>query len=137
MGKSADVIAARQAAYGLLRQRFPSSAIEWAKTIRWDPLDKIDLDRFDTQDETNWAAYGAPDHVQLEIDQYKKGENKPLIGVQPPGADAPILIIDGHHRYLARERMHKSRVLAYVGHVPRAEGPWLDTHLSQKGGDSA
>jgi hypothetical protein len=136
VSKSADSIAARQAVYGLLRRRFPADAVAWTKTVRWDPLEKVDLDRFDTQDEANWAAYTNPDHVQLEVEQYKAGENKPLIAVQPPGADAKILIIDGHHRYLARERMHKSRVLAYVGHVPQAEGPWLDTHLSQKGGDS-
>lgn len=134
MGKSADSIAAREQVYRQLRQRFPKPAIEWVKTIRWDPVDKVPLDDFDTQDKQNWAAFHSPDHVELEVKQYEKGENDPIIGVQPPGG--PILVIDGHHRWLAREKMGKSRIEAYVGHVPAGDGPWLYTHLSQKGGDS-
>lgn len=136
MGKSADSIAAREKVYGQLRQRFPKQAIEWVKLVQWDPCDKVDLGQFDTQDEKSWAAYRSPDHVDREIEQYRQGDNDPIIGVVGPGKDARIEIIDGHHRYLARQRMGKSRVEAYVGHVPSDEGPWSYTHLSQKGGDS-
>lgn len=136
MSKSADSLAAREQVYKQLDKRFPKSAISWVKLIQWDPAAKVDLDEFDTGDERSWAAYRAPDHVALEVEQYKAGENDPIIGVVGPGKNAKILIIDGHHRYLAREKMNKSRVEAYVGHVPSDEGPWLYTHMSQKGGDS-
>jgi hypothetical protein len=136
MSKSADALAARQQVYSQLVKRFPKDAIEWVKLVQWDPADKIPLDEFDTQDEKSWAAYRAPAHVDLEIEQYKTGDNDPIIGVIGPGKDAKIEIIDGHHRYLARQRMDKARVETYVGHVPSDEGPWSYTHLSQKGGDS-
>jgi len=134
VGKSADSIAAREQVYRQLRERFPKEAIEWVKTIPWDPVGKVPLDEFDTQDERNWAAFRNPAHVDQEVKQYERGENDPIIAVKPP--DDPILIIDGHHRYLAREKMNKNRVEAYVGRVPAGDGPWLYTHLSQKGGDS-
>lgn len=133
---SADGLAAREQAYAQLDKRFPKSAISWVKLIRWDPATKVDLDDFDTADEQSWAAFRAPDHVQREVEQYQKGVNDPIIAVLGPGKNAKALIIDGHHRYLAREKMGKSRVEAYIGHVPSDEGPWSYTHLSQKGGDS-
>lgn len=136
MSKSADSLAARHQVYKQLHKRFPKEAIEWVNLVQWDPVAKVPLDQFDTADETSWAAYRAPDHVQHEIEQYEQGDNDPIIGVVGPGNNAPIQIIDGHHRYLARERMHKSRIPAYVGRVPSDEGPWKYTHLSQKGGDS-
>lgn len=134
MGKSADSIAARQQVYRQLHDRFPKQSIEWVKTIRWDPADKVSLDDFDTQDETNWAAYKNPAHVEREVEQYENGENDPIIAIKP--GDGPLIIVDGHHRYLARRKMGKSRAMTFVGHVPAGDGPWLYTHLSQKGGDS-
>lgn len=136
MSKSADSLAARQQVYAQLSLRFPKAAIEWVKLVQWSPADMIDLDQFDTADEKSWAAYRSPDHVEQEIEQYKKGDNDPLVGVLGPGKNDQIEIIDGHHRFLARERMGKKRVEAYVAKVPSDEGPWSYTHLSQKGGDS-
>lgn len=136
MSKSSDSIAAREKVYKQLRSRFPKDAIEWVRLVQWDPCTKVDLDLFNTSDEKSWSAYRSPDHVEREVEQYQKGKNDPIIGVQGPGDDSPIEIIDGHHRFLARGRMGKGRVEAYVGHVPSDEGPWSYTHLSQKGGDS-
>lgn len=136
MSKSADQIAAREKVYQQLADRFPKEAIAWVKLIRWDPASKIPLNEFDTADEQSWAAYRAPDHVAREVQDYKDGKNDPIVGVVGPGPTDQILIIDGHHRYLAREKMDKNTVLSYIGHVPRDEGPWKYTHLSQKGGDS-
>lgn len=134
--RSADSIAAREQVYRQLDRRFPKSAIAWVKLVPWDPAQKVRLDDFDTGDEQNWAAFRAPDHVQREVEQYEKGRNDPIIAVVGPGKNAKALIIDGHHRFLAREKMDKGRVEAYIGHVPSDQGPWLYTHLSQKGGDS-
>lgn len=134
--KSADSIKARNDVYDQLDKRFPKSAISWVKLVPWDPATKVSLDAFDTANEQSWAAYRAPDHVLREVEQYKQGENDPIIAVMGPGKNAKAVIIDGHHRYLAREKMNKGRVEAFIGHVPSDEGPWLYTHMSQKGGDS-
>jgi hypothetical protein len=134
--KSADSLAARQVVYAQLAKRFPKQAIEWVKLVQWAPVQKYDLDEFDAQDEKSWAAYRSPAHVEREVEQYKDGDNDPLVGVIGPGKKPKIEIIDGHHRYLAREKMGKNKVEAYVATVPSDEGPWSYTHLSQKGGDS-
>lgn len=135
MGKSADSIAARQQVYDQLSKRFPKSSIEWVKSARWDPPDKIDLDEFDTSDRSDWAASSDHDRVDHEVQKWQDGTANPIVAIQV-GGSPQLIIVDGHHRYLARERMHKHRVRAYVGHVPNNQGPWMETHLSQKGGAS-
>lgn len=134
MGKSADSIAARQQVYTQMLTRFPPDSIAWIKTVRWDPAEKIDLDEFETSDVSDWAASHDPKRVDHEVEKWQSGEANPIVAVQV--GDGPLMIVDGHHRYLARQRMHKGRVLAFVGHVPTAVGPWSETHLSQKGGNS-
>jgi hypothetical protein len=135
MSKSADSIAAREQVYNQLSGKFPKDAITWVKTVRWDPPAKYDLDEFDTDDASDWSASKDPKRVDHEIERWQSGRAHPIVTVQV--GDGPLIIVDGHHRFLARERMHKGRALAFVGHVPNTTGPWMDTHLSQKGGDSA
>lgn len=135
MGKSADSIAARQQVYTQLKDRFPAESIQWVRAARWDPPTKIDLDRFDTSDRTDWAAAAEPDKVAEEAHKWQSGTANPIVAIQV-GSSPQLIIVDGHHRYIAREHMHKSRVLAFVGHVPDHNGPWMETHLSQKGGPS-
>lgn len=135
MSKSADSLAARQQVYTQLSARFPTDSIAWVKTVRWDPADKYDLDRFDTSDRNDWAAATEPDKVSEEEQKWRDGTADPAVAVQV-GTSPQLIIIDGHHRFIAREHMHKNRMLAYVGHVPNDRGPWMETHLSQKGGPS-
>jgi hypothetical protein len=135
MGKSADALAARQQAYKQLSARFPSKSISWVKQVRWDPVAKIDLDEFDTSSRTEWAASHEPKQVAREVQKWQDGTADPIIAIQV-GTSPQLVIVDGHHRYIGRERMHKHRVLALVGHVPDTDGPWMETHLSQFGGAS-
>lgn len=135
MSKSADSIAARQQVYDQLSKRFPKSSIEWVKSARWDPAEKIDLDEFDTASRSDWAAATDPKQVDREVQKWQDKTADPIVAIQV-GSSPQLIIVDGHHRYIARERMHKSRVLAYVGRVPNSNGPWMETHLYQKGGPS-
>jgi len=135
MGKSADQIAAREQVYKQLARRFPPDAIAWVKTVRWDPATKIDLDRFDTSDRSDWAAASEPKLVAQEVSKWQSGEAEPAVAVQI-GTSPQLVIVDGHHRFIAREHMHKHRMLTWVGHVPNNTGPWMETHLSQFGGPS-
>lgn len=135
MSKSADSLAARQAVYKQMSAKFPPDSIAWVKTVRWDPATKIGLDKFETSDQDSWAASKDPARVDHEVTQWNINAAKPIVAVQV--GDGPIIIVDGHHRFLAREKMGKGRVMAWLGHVPNNTGPWMDTHLSQKGGDSA
>jgi len=135
MGGSADVLAARQKVYAQLSGRFPAKAIQWVRTARWEPVVKVDLDRFDTSDRTDWQASHDPKQVAHEVNKWQSGEADPIVAIQI-GNSPQLVIVDGHHRFIARERMHKKRVLAWVGHVPDHTGPWMETHLSQFGGPS-
>lgn len=135
MSKSADAIAVRQAVYTQMSAKFPAASIAWIKTVRWDPAEKVPLGRFDTSDSDSWAASKDPARVDHEVSQWRIGAAKPIVAVQV--GDGPLVIVDGHHRYLARKKMDKGRATTWVGHVPNSTGPWMDTHLSQKGGDSA
>ena len=136
MSKSADAIAARERVYAQLASRFPAAAIAWVKAAAWEPVQKIDLDGFDTADQSSWAAASDPKQVDHEVEKWQDGSAEPIVAVQI-GNSPQYVIIDGHHRYIARERMHKKRVLAWLGHVPNADGPWMETHAFQFGGDSA
>lgn len=135
MGKSADALAARQQVYTQLKDRFPASSIQWVKQVRWDPATKIDLDKFEVSDRADWAASHDPKQVDHEVQKWQDGTANPIVAIQV-GTSGLLIIVDGHHRYLAREHMHKGRVRAYVGYVPNDRGPWMETHLSQKGGVS-
>jgi hypothetical protein len=136
MSKSAGALAARQQVYAQLVKRFPASAIGWVRSAVWEPVRKVGLDRFDTAGQSSWAAASQPQNVDREVQKWQDGSAEPIVAVQV-GGSPQYVIIDGHHRYIARERMHKGRVLAWVGHVPSANGPWMETHSFQIGGDSA
>lgn len=135
MGKSADALAARQQVYAQLSTRFPPKSIAWVKQVRWDPPTKIDLDQFDTSDRVGWAASHEPDAVAKEVEKWKNGTADPIVAIQV-GSSPQLIIVDGHHRFIGREHMHKNRALAFVGHVPNNTGPWMETHLYQFGGPS-
>jgi len=135
MSKSADSIAAREQVYKQLSRRFPPDAIAWVKTVRWDPAAKIDLDEFDTSDRSDWAAASEPKQVEREVSKWQDGTAAPAVAIRI-GASPQLIIVDGHHRLMAREHMHKRRMLTWVGYVPNNTGPWMETHLSQFGGPS-
>jgi len=116
---------------GQMRQNYPEKALGWMRDARWIGPVRIPQDRINTSDEDSWAA----SHEPKAVDRFAKaikdgtGHTNPVVMVQKPGDDKTE-IIDGHHRTLAYRKLGKP-VLAYVGFVPRDDGPWDETHSAQ------
>ena len=115
--------------YNQLLGNYPPASIAWVKSVRWIGPVRIPTDRVNTADEGSWAASHQPHAVRRHMREIKAGASKPVIMVQKPG-EAKAEVIDGHHRYLGYRSLGKP-VVAYVGFVPRGEGPWDETHASQ------
>jgi HK97 family phage portal protein len=125
------------AVYAEMAKRFPADAIEWIRDADWSGPVNVGADQIDTSHSDTWAAASDGTAEKYRGKLRKKiaaGEHpKPVILVRTPGSDKDI-VIDGHHRVLAALAEGRT-VRAYVGKVSASTGPWLETHVSQKGGN--
>lgn len=133
MGKSADAIATREHVYQQMLSKFPSKAIEWVRTVRWTGPVEIDPTQIDDSGKSSWRASHDPAKVEADRQKNREGRGKPIILVRGP--NGKLKIVDGHHRFLAAEQEDRP-VRAWVGRIPRDEGPWNETHAYQIGGPS-
>ncbi len=119
----------------LLSQDYPASAMSWAYHATWSgpvnvPLKHVDPDMsaFDTAD---------PNHVDDFVAMLQNGEKiKPVILVKRPGKHK-LLLVDGHHRFIAASVVKQDHVKAYVATVDSDHGPWEDMHAAQVHSPSA
>ena len=100
-----------------LRSNFPEEKIQWVKRARWVGPIEVPFERIDTDSIDTWASSHQPDAVNRFARDIKanRGHANPSVLVQRPG-NPKALIIDGHHRALARKKLGKP-VLAYVGFI--------------------
>jgi len=121
--------------YAMMEGNFPDKALEWVKHSTWVgpvqvPWERVDDDSIDT-----WAASHQPDTVARFAREIAKGgaHTNPSVLVQRADhPDGRAIIIDGHHRAMARHFKLNKPVLAYVGTVPaRYMDQALETHSSQ------
>ena len=117
-----------------LSDDFPPGALGWVSTIPWTGPQRIDLKLVDWSALKSWAAYNEMDRVEDFATKIKNGWDKPIVTVRVPD-DERVRIVDGHHRALAYATLKKP-IMAYVGEVPKAKGPWDETHSSQYTGPS-
>jgi 8-oxo-dGTP pyrophosphatase MutT (NUDIX family) len=119
--------------YNQLLHNYPPKAIEWVKDprIHWIGPVEIPLARVNTSDESSWAASHEAAAVRRFAREMKAGtgHTNPVVMVQKPG-ESKTEVIDGHHRYLACRLLHWP-CKSYVGFLPRADGPWDETHSLQ------
>jgi len=119
--------------YSQLLQNFDPKGIQWVldPRIHWVGPVGIPGDRVDVDDEEKWAAHHQPARVRHFAGQYRRGEDvSPGVSVQKPGRPK-INVVDGHHRYLGSQKAGK-QFLTYLGFVPDEDGPWDETHSSQR-----
>jgi hypothetical protein len=123
--------------YAEMRKNFPADALDWVKDADWEGPLNVGADQIDLSHADTWAAASDGSAEAFRAKLRKKidaGKHpKPAILVRTPGGDKDI-VIDGHHRTLAAVA-ESHPVWAFVGRVPSATGPWLETHVSQKGGN--
>jgi hypothetical protein len=121
--------------YSLMESNFPDSALEWVKHSTWHGPCHVPWSRVDDDDIDSWAASHQPEAVNRFAREIAKGgkHTEPAILVhQANHSDGREVIIDGHHRSMARHFKLGKPVLAYVGTVPpRWMQQALETHSSQ------
>ena len=129
--------------YACMESNFPDSALEWVKHSTWVGPVHVPWSRVDDDDIDSWAASHQPEAVQRFAKEIARGgkHTEPSILVhQANHPDGREVVIDGHHRAMARHFKLGKPVLAYVGTVPARWMPQaLQTHSSQlhQGADPA
>jgi len=118
--------------YVQMAKNFPPDAIQWVKRARWIGPVNIPWERIDDDDVESWAASHQPEKVKEFEDLIKShsGHVAPSVTIQDN--DSPkAIIIDGHHRALARKNL-KMPVLSYVGMIdPKDRQAAEETHSKQ------
>jgi 2'-5' RNA ligase superfamily len=120
-----------------LSEDFPPAALTWVDDpdVTWSGPTLVDTAQLDFGDEASWAAHHEPDKVEHFKKKIKKWQRtgrtvKPIVLVHAPGNDRDV-IVDGHHRAVAGRALD-ALLPAFIAQVPRADGPWLETHASQR-----
>lgn len=112
-----------------LAQDFPVKAMRWIDHAVVEGPVAVPIADVNTKDRDEWAAT----HEPAKVDRFKAkmaaGQMKPILMTQGPKGKK--VIIDGHHRFTAAEKLGHTHVLAYVAHVPTNSGPWDEMHSSQ------
>jgi hypothetical protein len=117
--------------YDQLLGNFPASALKWVLKAEWRLCD-VPQEMIDYADESKWAAAKQPKHVAEFARRYERGEKvDPPVMVDEPG-HAHLIVADGRHRSLARRKMGKPTVTAYVGTVAKRGGPWMRIYQQQE-----
>jgi hypothetical protein len=118
--------------YDQMAKNFPPDAIEWVKRAHWLGPMNIPWARIDSDDVQSWAASHQPDKVKEfeRLIQAHGGHVAPSVVIQDD--DSPkAIIIDGHHRALARKNLNMD-VLAYIGVIDRKDRKEAEETHSQQ-----
>ena len=107
---------------------FPPSAMAWMHHASWSGPVKVPLSHIDPT--MPWMDDPDPAHVEEFVQELEQGQKlKPVILVKTPDDDK-LLLIDGHHRYLAYAQLDKP-IRAFIGTVEDNHGPWEAMHTDQ------
>lgn len=123
-----------QSAYEQMLEDYPPDAIQWMHDARWEGPTRVPALSVDYGKDDEWQASHERDKVERFKKKIKKRLDngkpiKPVVLVKTPENDK-FTVIDGHHRALAYRELGEP-LLAWVGHVDKERGPWLETHSSQ------
>jgi hypothetical protein len=112
-----------------LAHDFPVKAMKWLDHAVVEGPVPVPIKDVSTKDRDEWAATHEPAKVERFKAKMAAGQMKPILMVQPPKGKK--IIVDGHHRFTAGEKLGHTHVLAYVAHVPKKTGAWDEMHSSQ------
>jgi len=84
----------------------------------WSGPQDVPLEQIDTSGRAGWKASGDTAKVDTFVQKIQTGDKKPIILVSNAG-NGKLMIADGHHRFLAYERLGLPPY-AYVGVVDSA-----------------
>ncbi|HEV2175124.1 MAG TPA: NUDIX domain-containing protein, partial [Nitrospira sp.] len=118
--------------YVQMARNFPPESIQWIKRARWVGPINIPWDRIDSDAVDSWAASHQPEKVGefVKLIRAHSGHVAPSVVIQDN--DSPkAVIVDGHHRALARKKLGMP-ILSYLGMIdPRDRQAAEETHSKQ------
>jgi phage-related protein (TIGR01555 family) len=120
--------------FAQLLEDYPAKALGWVLAAHWDGPVRIATDDIDSSGRQTWRASHEDLTPYVKRIEKNGADAKPIILVKPAGSDKYI-IVDGHHRFLAFEKLGQP-VIAYVADVHVKNGPWDELHSMQKRGSS-
>jgi Phage portal protein len=115
--------------YDYLAKHYPASVLGWVEDADWHGPVRVQLKQINmarrsggARDEAKVTAIAAAVRAGEKLD--------PVVLVDVPGA-SKFQIADGWHRTLAVKHADQSRILAWVGQVDTAQGPWADGEMNR------
>jgi hypothetical protein len=121
---------------------YPPDSLGWVKNAQWSGPAEIPLSNINFANRKKWNAWHEPARVTKFANRIaKRAEQgrrvKPVVLADLPdsGKNRDLMIVDGHHRSLAYQKLGKP-VWGYVGRVPEVEGPWTELHAKQRAADT-
>jgi ParB-like nuclease domain len=122
-----------QEIYDQLAEDYKDKYIQWVKTAPWKGPMEVSLTDIDSSNKMNWQATDEPDHVDDFVEMLKNGEQlKPIILANESHNNKPMVILDGHHRFLAYQQLGMDPV-AYVAEVGTITDEMKQMHSRQTG----
>lgn len=122
--------------HALLAPDYPAKAIDWLRDP--DLVESIEGPRLvptaqiDTTNSGEWAS--SDDDISGYVDKIAEGKLKPIVLVNEPN-DEKFMIVDGHHREQAYEKLGKP-AMAYIVHLKTVgDSRVAAMHDSQGAGD--
>jgi len=121
---------AKKTVWKQLKKNYRKKDMDWVKEADWRGPVEVTLKEVNFSTKKSWRAYKQPSLVREKIQKIKDGRKKPVVLVDAPKNDKYI-IIDGHHRALAYEKMDRP-MLAFIAKVDKEKGDWDYFHSKQK-----
>ena len=122
-----------QEVFNQLSQDYDKKNINWVNSIPWRGPVEVPLSSIDFSNASNWQASKDQDHVDKFVNLISnEGFAKPIILVNQPHNDKKMIILDGHHRALAYQKVGQP-ALAYIGEAGQITPEMARMHSQQNG----
>ncbi len=130
--RNASTAGVAQTVMKQLSPDYDKKLIQWVPAAHWVQMD-VPLENIDDSNRADWEASKDQDKVNSMSDAMKEGWSKPIVLVNEPNS-SKLVLVDGHHRFLAAEQNGEKTINAFVAYVGGMDGPWKDMHDLQKQG---
>jgi hypothetical protein len=124
--RNASTAGVAQSVMDLLKPDYDKKLLQWIPAAHWVQMD-VPLENIDDSNRADWEATKDQTKVESMSDAMKEGWSKPIVLVNEPNANK-LVLVDGHHRFLAAEQNGEETINAFVAYVGGINGPWKEMH---------
>lgn len=107
----------------LLAKTYPESTLGWVDDADWSGPTQVGLSDIEMDRRPGGRDQAKVAGIAKSIAAGDTGAIAPVVLVKTPGSEK-LKVADGYHRTLARKRINRQSVPAYVAHVQDDTGPW-------------